>query len=811
MNVNLADLAETLFEESGDALFLFDPDSEQLLDVNSTAQRLTGMSGPHLLSFRVDYLFRSEVQGGVQRLRQAYRKTGLFHSQEGFLLRHDTEGVWIPVNLTVARLHTAGGPLGLITARDVSVYRQAQVQLQQKDSELRQVLGSVSVYLWSMEIEGSCWRLRYISPAVERITGRPPAFYLADARRWWETLHPEDRPRLEATLERLLAERPPTSEQEYRILRPDGSVRWLRDSVSITQKEGHSGNGVLWLDGVVTDITERRQAEEALRLSEARHRLILDALSEIVYQVALGGDPLRGRVLFSGRQVEDTLGYRPEEFESEPGLWFQLVHPEDRERVADSTRQIVACKQMGVREYRLRHRRTGEYRWMEDRVVPLLDAGGEVIGLQGAARDVTEQRRLQAQLQQLQKMEAVGQMAGGVAHDFNNLLTAVLGNASLILNQVPAGDPVRKWAEAIEKAGLRAASLTAQMLGLSRQVILRPQPTNLNEIIDEVVALLRCGLDPHIRLEVRPAEQLRLVLADAGQMNQVLMNLCLNARDAMLQGGYLTVETANVTVTPEHARLHLEARAGDCIRLRVHDTGVGIAPEVLPRIFDPFFTTKGPDKGTGLGLAMVYGIVKQHQGWIEVASTVGTGTVFDIYLPTLPFGVAGDGTDREVAGPPAPVTVGQTDRPGQVRETVLVVDDEPVLCSLARTILEESGYRVLLAEDGLRALELYRRECGRIDLVLLDLVMPRLSGSDTFRRLVQVDPGVRVLFASGYSAEYLGDLRDERIRGFVAKPYRPEELVQGVRAALERSVPRPASEGSGEKLSHTVKDCSPVI
>jgi CheY-like chemotaxis protein len=303
---------------------------------------------------------------------------------------------------------------------------------------------------------------------------------------------------------------------------------------------------------------------------------------------------------------------------------------------------------------------------------------------------------------------------------------------------------------------------------------LRPQPADLNATVAEVVAILRRTIDPRIGVEILPHPDLWTVKADPGQLSQVLMNLCLNARDAMPDGGRLVLETANAVLTHSQARVRMEGRPGEYVCLSVTDTGCGILPEIQPRIFEPFFTTKGPGKGTGLGLAMVFGIVQQHEGWIECQSEPGRGTTFSLYIPRLQDGLL----------TPSTTQIGSTDTHG--RETVLLVDDEEMIRSLGRTILERYGYEVLLAEDGQEAVELYQRERDRIDLVILDLTMPRLSGHDAFRQLREIDPSVRVLFASGYSAEHLTADDPERVLGFVGKPYRPRELAQSVRSALER-------------------------
>jgi nitrogen-specific signal transduction histidine kinase/CheY-like chemotaxis protein len=381
---------------------------------------------------------------------------------------------------------------------------------------------------------------------------------------------------------------------------------------------------------------------------------------------------------------------------------------------------------------------------------------------------------VEAQLRQAQKMAAIGQLAGGVAHDFNNLLTVILSTAALLRENAALAARDRELVVAMEQAASRAADLTRQLLGFARQTVLRSEPVHLARIVDEVVGLLRRTIDPRVRLESITASDLWAVLADASQMSQVIMNLCLNARDAMPEGGRIQLETDNVTLDAAEARRHRAARPGEFVRLRVRDTGQGIPPDVLPRIFEPFFTTKGPGRGTGLGLATVSGIIEQHQGWIECQSEVGRGTCFDIYLPR---------SHQPVAPAPAPVRA----RVVGGRETILLVDDEAVIRNVGRGILQRQGYTVLLAQDGPEGLAVYGREKDRIDLVILDLTMPELSGEDTFRRLLELDPHVRVLFSSGYAAEQVSEGAGREVLGFVSKPYRPDDLARAVRDALDRA------------------------
>jgi signal transduction histidine kinase len=411
--------------------------------------------------------------------------------------------------------------------------------------------------------------------------------------------------------------------------------------------------------------------------------------------------------------------------------------------------------------------------WYRVTADPVHDEHGTVAGSVHLFADITDRKHLEEQLRQAQKMEAIGRLAGGVAHDFNNLLTAITGNASLLLAGLSNDDPSHEALVTIDNAAWRAAELTRQLLGFSRQTMLWLKALDLNSSVQEMVGFLRRTIDPRIQVETRCAPSLWTVKADASSITQVLMNLCLNARDAMAAGGRLVLETENVIIDEEYSRQHLEGEPGEFVRLRVSDTGHGIPAEILPRVFEPFFTTKEIGKGTGLGLAMVFGIVKQHRGWIECMSVVNQGTRFEIFLPR-------DNGNRAPGG-----QAGSAAMPKGGSETILLVDDKAMIRDVGRTILKGYGYQVLLAEDGQEAVEIYRREHDKIHLVVLDLTMPQLSGADTLRELIAINPKVRVLFASGYSAEHLPDFGKDNVKGFVDKPYRAEDLAHTIRTVLD--------------------------
>jgi PAS domain S-box-containing protein len=546
----------------------------------------------------------------------------------------------------------------------------------------------------------------------------------------------------------------------------DGRETWVSTSkMPLRDVQGK----IIGTFGLSRDITERKRAEEALR--ETNQTLQAMILASPLAVVALGFD---GKIKLWNPAAERLLGWTAAEIAG--GHVPDIVPPDRKEERRAFLETLAKGESITGIETR-RRRKDGVEIDVSLSAAPLRSGGGVISAVLFVLADMTERKRLEEQLRQAQKMEAIGQLAGGVAHDFNNLLTAILGNVSLLLSAVPDHEPNRDLLRDIERAATRAAELTGQLLGFSRQTLLRLEPTNLNTVIRETVAILRWTIDPRITVEVQTGGEIWAVQADSGQMSQVLMNLCLNARDAMPEGGRLLLQTDNVILDKEYVRQHIDARAGEFVRLRVSDTGCGIPPDVQARIFDPFFTTKEPGKGTGLGLAMVFGIVKQHHGWIECHSEVGKGTDFDIYLPRCHETIAGDMPAPSLLSTPS----------GGGNETILLVDDEAIIRNLGRTILQRYGYSVVVAEDGQDALEIYQRNAGEIDLVILDLTMPRLSGRDTFHQLLSIDPNVRVLFSSGYSAEQMTEADREGVLGFVNKPYRPQGLAQTVRAALDQA------------------------
>ena len=523
-----------------------------------------------------------------------------------------------------------------------------------------------------------------------------------------------------------------------------------------------------YLVAVVRDITERKRNESERDALLARLQLhirrmpLAYVLKDADFRI-IEWNPTAERIF--GYPREEMLGTGPPHERYIPrSFWETGAELLARLRAGDMDAH-------SVNENLTRDGRTITCQWFN---TPIMDDDGRFAGILCLAADVTEQKSLEAQLRQAQKMDAVGRLAGGVAHDFNNLLTVINGYSALLLERLPPGDLSRDLLEEIHKAGERSAGLTRQLLAFSRQQVLAPKSLDLNAVVADTERLLRRVIGEDVRLATALAPGLGTVRADPGQLEQVLMNLAVNARDAMPTGGRLTIETRNVDLDDAYARTHPDARPGPHVLLAVSDTGCGMTDQVMARIFEPFFTTKGPGKGTGLGLATVYGIVKQSGGHVGVYSEVGQGTTFKVYLPRVESAAtAQDGRPRQ-----------QTPRWGA--ETVLVVEDEDGVRALTRRVLTGCGYTVLEAADGDEAVWVAAGHPGPIHLLITDVVMPGDGGQAVAERVREHHPEARVLYVSGYTDDAVvrhGILHEHA--NFLQKPFSPVLLSHKVRDVLD--------------------------
>ncbi|MBI4409092.1 MAG: response regulator [Gemmatimonadetes bacterium] len=525
--------------------------------------------------------------------------------------------------------------------------------------------------------------------------------------------------------------------------------------------------GELVAEAAARELAERRRAEEAVRRSEDWSRLLFSEIPEAAFVV----DPETYRILDVNSVGEGLYGYSREELLE---MTVLELYPEDDVAIARAA--MARTPDQGfAREERSRHRRKDGALLPVDLHRARRRIGGLDI-LLVIVVDLSLKELLEAQVRQSQKMDALGLLAGGIAHDFNNLLTAISTNVSMALTALGPEHPEYAGLRDAEDAARHGAELTRRLLTFSRRGGSTPQAINLNSSVDETVRLLRRTIDPRISLESDEDPVLWPIRADPGQMSQVLMNLCINARDAMPEGGRLTIETRNVALDHAYCRTNAAARAGQFVRLTVSDTGCGMDAGTQERIFEPFFSTKQAGRGTGLGLSVVFGVVTQHHGWINAYSEPGLGTTFTIYLPRLLDGAA----EEQAPAPEAEVRGGS--------EIILLADDDPAVRNVGRRVLTRYGYTVLEAADGDEALAVFARERRRIAAVVLDLTMPRKSGRDTLVELMRMDPELPVLLSSGYAADVAaGELLAAGARGFVSKPYEPRALARAVRQALDGS------------------------
>ena len=548
---------------------------------------------------------------------------------------------------------------------------------------------------------------------------------------------------------------------ELRLKHRDGHRLWVRLLCkAVPDEQGQ----VAYFDGFVHDIAERREAEEALRASEERYRLLFENNPQPMW--AFDEETLA--FLAVNAAACHHYGYSREEFLA---MTIQDIRPpaEVPQLLQTLSEEPRSYQKTGTWKHR---KKDGSLIEVEIASHPFLFDGRKAQLV--LAHDVTEQRRLELQLRQAQKMEAVGRLAGGVAHDFNNVLTAILGYADLLSGEVEGNPSAAECVGEIRTAGERAASLTRQLLAFSRQQMLEPKVLDLNAILSNLEKMLRRLIGEDVELVTVLDRRLGRVRADAGQVEQLVMNLAINARDAMPRGGTLTIETADVDLDATYADEHLGAQSGSYVMLALTDTGTGMSAETKSHIFEPFFTTKEQGKGTGLGLATVYGIVKQSGGYIWVYSEVGVGTTFKVYLPRVQAPLD-DTVSRRAAT-----------RPHGGTETVLLVEDETAVRLLARKILENHGYKVLEADGGGAAMELVKANSGRIDLLLTDVVMPEVAGSELAAQVTEVSPETKVIYMSGYTDDAVvrHGLVDEAGQ-FLQKPFAPDALARKVREVLD--------------------------
>lgn len=604
-----------------------------------------------------------------------------------------------------------------------------------------------------------------------RAWGFDPQVLMEDPDPFFKYAHPQDRIRVQQEAQGYFARGATSWSQNYRLLCPDGKTRWVYDRTVVVK---NPAGEVVAFDGYLLDASEAMEAEQLLAKERARFAAALEATGEVIYH----WDIASGEI-FWNRNVTKVFGYAVEEM---GGIadWAERIHPEDRKRVEQSLGECLAGGESFQAQYRFR-RADASYAHVLDRGIVERDENGHPIWMVGAMADVSQIEQLQQELALARRLEAIGRLVGGIAHGFNNILTVILGAASFARRKVPADHAAQVDLGVILESSERAGQLIRNLLAFARKQVITPVPLDLNAHLQKSMDMLRRLLPENITLDFIPGRNLGTVMVDPVQLDQVILNLAVNARDAMPQGGGLTFETKNVLIDGRYVEQKPQAKEGPYVLLSVSDTGKGMDEATLQKAFEPFFTTKEPGKGSGLGLATVYGIIKQHDGMVTISSEVNKGTTVEIYLPITKRGAVDVGSKVE-----GPVQGGT--------ETILLVEDEATVRDVLAESLRALGYQVLTAQDGQEALALLEDRRFAVDLVVSDVVMPNMGGWELFQRVRARVPQVRFLFSTGYSenAVHTDFVKKEGVY-LITKPYGLDALGRKVREILDA---RPRKNGT---------------
>ncbi|MEM4408060.1 MAG: PAS domain S-box protein [Candidatus Caldarchaeum sp.] len=643
----------------------------------------------------------------------------------------------------------------LLAFEDITDVERIRREMEESEKSIQAIVEGLNAIIW--EAESDPPRLTFVSKGAESLLGYPPEMWLSDPDFWYTHVHPDER---DAVLSKCIRDSRSGIDHvlEYRMIARNGSIKWIRDIVHVMPNLNGSGYK---LRGVMIDVTESKKQEETLRLQGA-------ALEDIADTVIITDK--NGIIEYVNSSFENLTGYLREEVigRETPRILKSGAHDDTFYR--NLWRTISSGTTF--RALFTNRKKTGEVYYEEKTITPLKNAQGDITHYVSAGKDVTQQKKLEEELLHAQKMEAIGRLAGGVAHDFNNILTAALGHCDLLLKKVGRGSPLAKNVTEIKKAIERGKSLTSQLLTFSRKQVTHPKVLNITRLIIDMENMLKRLIGTHIELHTNLDQDLWNTLADESQVEQVILNLVVNSRDAMPQGGRITISTSNAVPPP--SCIYATSLQEGCVKLTVEDTGSGIDPEVMPHIFEPFFTTKEVGKGTGLGLATVHAIVKQSGGHIEVHSEKNKGTRFTVYLPRTE-----ENEER----------LQQEERKAVAfygHETILVVEDEDAIREIICDFLREKGYNVLAASNGEEALGVCKQFTEPIHLMITDLVMPKIKGNELAELIAPLHPKIKIIYISGYAMDSdLNTRLKEHETEYIQKPFEMEELLSKIRRLLD--------------------------
>jgi two-component system cell cycle sensor histidine kinase/response regulator CckA len=743
-----------LVENSSDAITLLDAQGT-IIYASQSIRGLLGYAPEELVETNAfEYLHPEDEAGARETFVAILQAPGIPLRLEYRCRNKDDEWRFLEATMTNRLQESAVGAV-VINQRDITERRQAEGELRKLSSAVEQSADIVVMTDRNGVIE-------YVNPAFETLTGYTREETVGRTPRILKSGR-QDADFYQRMWAMLLAGKVFRGVLVNR--KKNGKLYWAEKTITpIVDERGQLRNFI----ANDRDITQRRTAEEALKSSEERYRLLFERNLAGVYRTSAGE-----KFTEANDSLARMLGYESgtELLGQDTADFFD--NPIEREALK---RELEAHGQVVSYELHAR-RKDGSDTWALLSSTLLRDQQGNVAGREGTVLDITERRGLEQQLLHSQKMDAVGQLAGGVAHDFNNLLMVISSYAELLADSIGGNAKAQYQAGEILKAARRAAGLTRQLLAFSRKQVMSPRIMDLNTVLADIGRMLPRLIGEDIRVEVRPGASLWKVKADPVQVEQVIMNLAVNARDAMPRGGHLVLETSNVELDEEYARRHVGVLPGEHVMLTVSDTGCGIPADILPRIFEPFFTTKELSKGTGLGLPTVYGIVKQSGGSIWVYSEVDHGTVFKVYLPRAASVAEKYYEERPAAPPP------------RGSETILMVEDEEAVRESTCEYLTSRGYTVLQGKDGADALQVLEHFAGKIHLLITDVIMPGMSGAELGKRVRELRPDIRVIYISGYTESTVVRHGVEAKAGFLQKPFTLTALAGKVREVLDAAEP----------------------